>query len=179
MIGGAAVDWFTCPWWVHGGWSPSPGRSRSVWGRRRGPARGPSHHRRSGNKKGATSSTGTDRFNHGEVKHWSLSTTCLSPRPHLTRAQNTDRGKTGLAHTSTTTPWQVHKLSMNTKQTHRSRRDTSQPSPADTKPCFQRSSVLIQSQWGIWGVMLRSWEREEWETGSREERGGFVDFKWN
>ena len=78
---GDGVDWFTCPWWVHGGWSPSPGRSRSVWGRRRGPARGPSHHRRSGNKKGATSSTGTDRFDHGEVKHWSLSTTCLPPPP--------------------------------------------------------------------------------------------------
>ena len=93
------------------------------------------------------------------------------PRPHLTRTQSTDRGKNGPYRT----PAQPHpdkctSYQWTPKQTHRSsRRDTSQPSPADTKPCSQRSSVLVQSQRGIWGVMLRTWEREEWEPERREE----------
>ncbi len=48
---GTAAGWLTCPWWVHGEWSPSPSRSHNVWEHRKGPAHGPSRHQRSGTRR--------------------------------------------------------------------------------------------------------------------------------
>lgn len=73
----------TGPWWVRGGWSPSPGRSHNVSGCRKDPDRGPSHHLLSATARGGLVLTDNVRQTHlikqiAALATASLSTTCLS-----------------------------------------------------------------------------------------------------